>query len=259
MGHGLSPRSGESWTVDRTTATQLGPALAAAVGEHVGVPTGLLGAAGAGGVLTLPEEEALRGLAYLSLDPRSGAAVQEAVDGWAALHLGDGPGPEVTGAWVAAREYAQRLQHALAGYDARSDAVDRQLFYDMTVRFPAWAVEQVVEHRPGGGFVAGLIGVGVDAGAHLANADGSWVNPPDRGLVLDREDAAAAVARLVPATDPTGAEQLARQGRAAFDRTARALGVPAPPEPDTDPAHLYSDEPAEQAKAFVDGTHRVPE
>ena len=134
----------------------------------------------------------------------------------------------IRGAFVAVREYAQRLEYAIEGYVAMADAVDREFTYDVTV-LPVSAYSEIAGLFPGASTSADLAEAIVDGGAWLLNADGSWELGPDEGLVFDREDAAAAVAPLDTTADSSEAELLGRQARAAFDRTLLLLGHPEPP------------------------------
>jgi hypothetical protein len=136
----------------------------------------------------------------------------------------------IRSALVATREHAQRLDYAIDGYVALSDAVDRQFTFDTTVRLPVWAFSKIASVFPGTAGPAEVADALVNGGAWLLNADGSCELGPDDGLVFDREDAVAAVAPLAPGADPATAELLARQARAAYDRTLRLLGQPEPPD-----------------------------
>jgi hypothetical protein len=256
LGTGLSPADDDLvWTVDRTTAAELTRVLGDAVAAAPVVATDVLAAAGAGERLSPADDAVLRGLGYLTLDPETAAAVQSAVDAGTAAAPGDLAGTDPTapaeavairGAFLAAREHAQRLEHAIDGYVAMSAAVDRQFTYDVTVRLPVWAFSRLASLFPGTSGPAEAAEALVGAGAWLLNADGSWALGPDEGLVFTREDAAAAAAALHPEADPVTAELLARQARAAFDRTLLLLGHPEPPAgPDGSPAGSTPDDPAE--------------
>jgi len=239
LGTGLSETEVHvAWTVDRTTAAELTPVLGDAVVAHPSIATEVLGAAGAGEQLSPADVAVLRGLGYLTLDPDAAAAVQSVVDVRTASVPLDLVGTDPTApagavairsALVATREYAQRLEYAIEGYVAMSDAVDRQFTYDVSLRLPVFAFSKIAALFPGTSGPAGVAEALVDGGAWLLHADGSWELGPDRGLVFDREDAAAAVAPLDQGTDPATAELLARQARAAFDRTLLLLGRPEPP------------------------------
>ena len=244
LGTGLSPTDADAiWTVERTTAERLAPALGAAVAVHPGIVTGVLAAAGAGERLAPVDDAVFRGLGYLTLDPDAEAAVRSAVDARTAAAPLDLAGTDpmapaqavaIRSALVAAREYAQRLEYAIDGYVAMADAVDRQFTYDMTVRLPVWALSKITKIVPGAALPVEVLDKLVEAGAWVLDADGSWVLGPDEGLVLDREDAAAAVVPLDPGADAATAEEMARQARAAYDRALRLLGHPEPPaNPDT--------------------------
>ena len=223
--------------MDRTTAAELSPVLGDAVAAHVVIATDVLGAAGVGEQLASSGDAVLRGLGYLTIDADAAAAVQRAVDARTSAVPLDVTGTDPTAparavairsAFVAAREYAQRLDYAIEGYVAMADAVDREFTYDVAV-LPVSAYSEIAGPFPGASHSADLAEGAVDAGAWLLNADGSWELGPDEGLVFDREDAAAAVAPLHANADPAGAEMLGRQARAAFDRTLSLLGHPEPP------------------------------
>ncbi|NYJ04842.1 hypothetical protein [Petropleomorpha daqingensis] len=259
LGTGLSPTDVDvAWTVDRTTAAELSPALGDAVAAHPGVVTDALAAAGAGQQLSPTEDAALRGLGYLTLDVATAAIVQSAIDQVTGAEPLDLAGTDPTtparavairSAFVATREYAQRLDHAIDGYLAMSDAVDRQFSYDVSLRFPVFAFSKIAGLFPGTSGPASLVEALVQGGASLVNADGSWALAPDNGLVFDREDAAAAVAPLAPGADPATEELLARQARAAFDRTAQLLGHPEPPAP---PDESVPDDPVDLKRTQLD-------
>ncbi|WP_448626807.1 hypothetical protein [Geodermatophilus sp. URMC 64] len=257
LGNGLSPEGSGTWTVDRDTAALIAPALGSAVAAHAGAVAGLLGAAGAGDPLALPDDEVLRGLGHLTVDPEAAAAVQSALDARTTTAPSDAVAAR--GALVAVREYGQRLDHALDGFAAMSQAVDRRFTYDVTVRLTAWGFDQVVGRTPPGELASAVVDAGVDGLAALVDADGSWELPPDDGLVFDREDAAAAAAVLAPADDPVAADELGRQARAAFDRAIRALGVPQPPSPEGDVRDLlHEDDQMDLRLPYLEHTPHGP-
>jgi hypothetical protein len=169
------------------------------------------------------QDAALRGLGLISCDPSGAAVVQQAVAGWALRAPADPdtpvdrlPAATALGAFVAVREYGQRLAYALHGFAAREAAVDRQNVFDWTAG--------LLQFLPGG--VGSLAGVVVPFAAHRLHADGTWDNGADRGLVFGPEDSAAvANVQLGPGTGAT----VAARARAAFLRTAATLGVPVPP------------------------------
>jgi hypothetical protein len=127
----------------------------------------------------------------------------------------------VPGAFLAVREYGQRLDHALHGFEEQARAERRQRNWDVTIG-PATEVF-LKRGGPIGGVLEGYA-------AMAFGFDGRWDNGRDDGLHFDRDDASDAVLGEVPA-DPAVLEVLAGQARAVFDRTAEALGGPTPPEP----------------------------
>lgn len=168
------------------------------------------------------------------MDRDAARVVGEALYGWARSDAagatgatgGDDPSPAVAvpSAFVAAQEYGQRLAYALDTYEAQEGAENRRAMWNGTVAL-------VPEIIPGlWGVAAGVI---VGYAAIPLGADGTWENPPDTGLVFD---AGAAVAEGDDRVDPVASPaEVARQIRAAFERTAGALGDPAPAEsPPTD-------------------------
>jgi hypothetical protein len=130
----------------------------------------------------------------------------------------------VPSAYLAAQEYGQRLAHALDTYEAQEGAEHREAAWNGS----AGLVPVLV---PGlGGVAAGVV---VGYAAIPLGADGTWEDPPDTGLVFD---AGTAVVEGLDRVDPaTSTAEVARQIRTAFERTAGALGDPAPVEsPPTD-------------------------
>jgi hypothetical protein len=265
LGTGLSPTDADvAWTVDRTTAAELSPVLGDAVAAHVVIATDVLGAAGVGEQLASSGDAVLRGLGYLTIDADAAAAVQRAVDARTSAVPLDVTGTDPTAparavairsAFVAAREYAQRLDYAIEGYVAMADAVDRAVTYDVAV-LPVSAYSEIAGPFPGTSHAADLAEALVDAGAWLLNADGSWELGPDEGLVFDREDAAAAVAPLHANADPAGAEMLGRQARAAFDRTLSLLGHPEPPPAPAESLTEVEPPDRPEIKRFGERPHR---
>jgi hypothetical protein len=122
-------------------------------------------------------------------------------------------------AYLATREYGQRLAHALDTYEAQETAGYRAAAW-------TWSAGMLPEILPPG--PGAIVGVAAEVGAVAFRADGTWVDPPDTGLVFDAdlavEEASGEVGR-VPAVDRA---VLAVQVRDAFARTAAALGEPVP-------------------------------
>jgi hypothetical protein len=217
LGTGLGDHGNPAhWTVDRATAATVAPALGGVLAGHVAVAVDVLrvGADGPSG----SDDDALRGLGYLTIDRDAAATVRRALTAWAgaqpvALEGTDPAFPQpsvaVPSAYVAVREYGQRLDHALHGFEEQERAERRERNWDLLVGTAADLVA-----GPAGvaaGVAEGYLAIGLDF-------DGTWDNGPDRGLRFDADDAAAAVT-----------DSLAPQARAAFGRAARALGRQAPP------------------------------
>jgi hypothetical protein len=120
------------------------------------------------------------------------------------------------------QEYGQRLAHTLQAYELEAAAEDRELQWNATVGL----LSQFV-----GGRLNPLVCFLEPLAARAFDADGSWEKGPDRGRVLEREDAAAAALAQTTLGRPEARAALARQAGAAFDGTARALGRPEPPVP----------------------------
>jgi hypothetical protein len=230
LGHGLADGDPDGWTVDRAVAAVVSPALASAAAQHVTVLTGALG-------LGLDEElgrragDLLRGLGYLTLDEGASRTVRTALAEWAraqpvptALDHGPLPPPVVVvpSAFLAVREYGQRLAYALHGFEAQAEAEHDELVWNLT----AGTLVETFGRR------AGPVLPIIEGYAAMATGnDGWWDNGPDQGLRFDRDDAAAAVLRLTPAVGD-GREVHAGSARAVFDRTSEALGHPRPPVPE---------------------------
>ncbi|MGY1616930.1 hypothetical protein ACI797_09300 [Geodermatophilus sp. SYSU D00691] len=227
LGSGLSPADPGAWTVDRTTAAVLAPALGAALAAQVDVVTSLLAAAAAGGPLTAVQDESLRGLGYLTVDEDAAAGVAAAVGQRAA---GEGAaGAAVVGAFLATREYGQRLDHALDAVEVMTAAVDRQITWQITVGVPTTILTEFLDRTLVGRVASEVVQQVEGLAVEAVDADGSWEVPPDDGPVFDREQAAGAAAGPGPGDAAAEARERARVG---FDRTGRILGVPELPRPD---------------------------
>lgn len=194
-----------AWTVDRATATGVAPGLAGAVAARPEVVLDPLARAAAG--TGQQDRLLLRGLGYLSTEPAAAAVLEGVVPRVAAPPAppgGAGTGParpvEVGAAYLAVREYGQRLAHALDEFAAREVAERRLRITEVVVgaldHGPVWA-------RP--------IGRAVSVLAVVADADGTWDGAPDDGQHLEE-----------PAGDPLAA--------AAYRRAAAVVGAPTAPE-----------------------------
>jgi hypothetical protein len=226
VGAGLFEALPAHWTVSRDTVAAVSPALAAAVAEQVTVVTSVLGL-GLVGDLSGRAGDLVHGLGYLTLDEEVVRTVGGALDDWvraqpAVTDVACDPIPPpvvvVPSAFLAVREYGQRLGHALHGYEQMAEALGKQTIWDYTFGLPSNVPFVHPGYTVGEGYAAMLLGVG------------QWDNGPDTGLHFDRDDAADAVRALGPG-DRAVAGALADQAREVFDRTSEALGRPRPPQP----------------------------
>jgi hypothetical protein len=228
LGAGLSDGDPANWTVDRGTAAEVAPVLGRAAAAQVGMLTEALHV-GIDGELSRSSGDILRGLGFLTVNPAAAAAVESSLSSWAHTQPGSGagtnaqqPGPAVAvpSAYLAVRQYGQRLAYAMHGFEERTQATGRTMIWNATVG-------SFVNIFPGRGSVVG--GVATTAAASLIGADGTWDNGPDRGLVFDRLDAARAAVADLSVRGAAAAGAVARQAADAFDRTLSAMRVPRPP------------------------------
>ena len=225
IGSGLPAADPIHWTVNRSTVATVLPMLASGLAGHVTVVTDVL-ASGIDGDLGEQAEHLMRGLAYLTVDERAVRTVTAALDEWALRQSvpadpswNPSPSPTVVvpSAFLAVREYGQRLDHALHGFEMKAEAERREAGWDWLIGPYTW-------------FAGVGVGLAHAYGAGLVGADGVWDNGVDEGLRFDREDAAAAALRGTPG-DPVVRQIVADQARAVFDRTHETLGTPRPPTP----------------------------
>lgn len=234
LGSGLADHDPDDWTVHRDTAAAVSPAIGEAVARHVSVATDALHA-GASGPADGAVGDVLRGLGYLTLDGGAAAAVERALMTWARAQPVDLSAittceplavVAVPSAYVAVREYGQRLEFALHGFEEQQAAARREFVWNVTVGLGT-------EFLPGpfgvvGGLVEGYVAI-------LLGMDGTWDNGEDGGLRLEQDDAEAAAREGLPPDAQAEAESVTAWARVAFDRTAGALGDPVPPaSPETD-------------------------
>jgi hypothetical protein len=226
LGSGLTDGDPEDWTVDRRTAADAAPALGSAVAGHVAVAVEALQGAvdGRSGCDT----DVLRGLGYLSLDAGAAADVTKALYDWIRAQpvAFDGTDPAsplpavaVPSAYVAVREYGQRLAFALDEFEQQETAEDRKRWWDHTAGLVGlapgpWGV--------GLGLVEGYVAIAL-------GMDGTWDAGVDTGLSFDDEDAVTAVPADLPPDRMADAPAWADQARSSFARVADALGLPEPP------------------------------
>ena len=182
------------WTVDRTTAAAVAPALGAAVAERPDLVARPLAQAAAGEGAA--DRTLLRGLGQLTSDPTAAAALDR---GLAAA------GPVVVTGWAAVREYGQRLDHALGEFAAQDRAERRERVTD--------GVVEVLSLPRIGRVLVPVVAVG----AVVADLDGTWDEAPDRGERFPLK----AVVRAA------GGDEAAEQ---AYRDVAALLGTPRPPQ-----------------------------
>jgi hypothetical protein len=124
------------------------------------------------------------------------------------------------------QEYAQRTAHALDAMDDRAEAESKQWLWQHSIHL----VPEVIP-----GPLGLVLGLGEGGAAIALETDGTWRDRVDRGLRFDRTDAAALARAALAPQAAAETRSLIRQARAAFDRTASALGerlVPTSPKAD---------------------------
>jgi hypothetical protein len=235
LGAGLADGDPADWTVHPGTAAAIAPTLGTAVAGHVGVAVDAV-SHGVDGRLGTVDGDTLRGLGYLTLDEDATRAIDDALHRWAMIQpaalagtSSSSPLPAVAvpAAFVATREYGQRLAYALHGFEQQQAAERRSGTWDATIGLASNFVR-----RAG---VGTAVGIAVDYAAIWLGFDGTWENGPDEGLVLDQTDAVDAALEGRVAGDPRNPVLMAAQARAGYARTLEALGLPKPPgSPQTD-------------------------
>lgn len=181
LGEGLQPGTTRTVTGDPQTLATVREALGELVAAHVGEVVAALDEVAAGAAPTPAADAGLRGLARLLLLPgQEEVLIRTLADALRAGAAG-GSAPEVAGAFVAVQEYAQRVQHALACAQGLVDEVEQQVWFDVGVRLPATIVGEAADKvvPRAGDLVDGV----VDALAWVSGSEGSYVPPPDTGLI----------------------------------------------------------------------------
>jgi hypothetical protein len=174
--------------------------------------------------------DVLQGLGHVTVDRGAAAAIEQVLQGWALVEpvALDGTGAHaplpviaIPSAFLAVQEAGQRSDFLMDVLEARETAENRAQYWQRTVHL-------VAELIPGwGGAVAGVVE------GYLAialNMDGTWDNGTDRGLLFDRDDAAAAAVAALAPQEPDDVRAVREQATAAFDRTAGLLGERRPPQ-----------------------------
>ncbi|UOY01021.1 hypothetical protein [Blastococcus sp. PRF04-17] len=239
IGSGLTPGDLSARTVRRDTVDAVSSSLAHAVAAHVPVAVEAL-SVGVDGLLRNGGAP-LRALGYLSVGSGGAAAMQEAILDWSrdrpvepgdASSFSPAPAVAIPAAYMAAREYGQRLDHALDAYEIKEEAEAEAERWDKTFG--------LLGFLPG---PWGLVGGVAEGSAAIAlGMDGRFDAGVDRGLRFDADDAVDVASA---ATSPDRSVDLAaldEQARAAFARTGRALGdVAAPVSEESDLAAVFAD------------------
>ncbi|MEU2347271.1 hypothetical protein [Modestobacter sp. NPDC049651] len=213
LGQGLAPGSTDPVLARPANLTALGGALTGLLTDQVDVVVALTGrAVAAAGGLPPAADAALRGLA-LALSGSDVVSVERAV--LAALAPGDAA--TLLGGWVAVREHAHRIGHALRYAEARDRTVDGDVLDVL------WRLATAPATRG--------TGEAFDAAGDLTSAlRGAGHTPAmgrDTGPVYTDEQAATfATAALGPVTPPGSA--VGPRARAGFRTVADLLGRPVP-------------------------------
>jgi hypothetical protein len=236
LGTGLDDGDPDGWTVDRGTAAVVAEPLAGSVVAHIEPVAGALERA-ADGTVGPRDGDALRGLGYLTLDEGAARAVQEGLHGWATEPTAD-PGPAevvvvVEGAFVAAREYGQRLAYALHGFEQQAAAELSKDRWDAVTTILTLPVAP--SRRLGRVLGSDPLEGALDYAAMVVGWDGTWDNGVDEGVRFGRGGAVRAVLGLLP-HEGGETEMLATRAVVAYDRTTESLGSPLPP---TSPVRDY--------------------
>jgi hypothetical protein len=224
---GLDDGDSTDRTVNDGTAARMALPLAMGLSAHTEVLIDSLSEAAADGTVGSETGDVLRGLSFLTLDRAAAERVQKVLTAWTLQQQAAEtalPAVAVPAAYLAVREYGQRLPHALRAFAEQESANDRKWLWDSGTA-PLQLIQKTV------GRVVGLV---EPFAAKLLGADGSWDAGEDEGLVFDRGDAVAAAvaqARSSGRADPATIGEAAREARTAFDRTARVLGSMKTPTP----------------------------
>jgi hypothetical protein len=125
-------------------------------------------------------------------------------------------------AFVAVREYGQRLGYALHGFEQRDRAVEDQQNWQRVVSVPLLLVKGVP------GALAQTLDPYV---AHWVGADGTWDDGPDTGQVLTTGSAVAVTAADLTTGQRAAVSGLEEQVATAYRTATARLGVPVPPVP----------------------------
>ena len=222
----------DGWSVDRRTAAAVAEALGAAVSGHISLVAEALERA-ADGAVGPRDGDALRGLGYLSLDETAARTVQQGLRGWAGEFpatpgdVGPSEVAVVQGAFVAVREYGQRLAHALHGFDKKAEAELKEMRWDAVttvLTLPLWPSRRLSRALGSDPVEAAL-----DYAAMGAGCDGVWDNGIDDGASFSRADAVRAALRALP-YGGRDIDVLATRAAVSYDGALEALGSPLPPE-----------------------------
>jgi hypothetical protein len=231
IGSRLFEGSPRDWDVSRRTVALVSTDIGRAVASRADVAVEAL-SVGVDGRLGERQEEILRGLGYVSTDPAAAAAVEAGLErslGWLPwTRVGDSvleplPAVAVPAAFLAVQEYGHRLSHALDGFEAKQRAENVELLWNWTVGLPTTVGGEFFRRSLAGA----ALSLAEGTAAILVGADGTWDHPVYQGLRFTSTE--AGVAARVRWELRTDVEALGRIAESAFERTATALGIPAPP------------------------------
>ena len=234
LGAGLEDGNPGEWTVDRHTAAAVSEALGGAVAGHASLIAGALERAAVGDVGPR-DGDVLRGLGYLTLDEDAARSVANGLRDWGSETTGAlaGPAPvqiaAVGGAFVATREYGQRLAYALHGFEQQAAARQSKDRWDVVTTVLTLPLPVAPARRVGRILGSDPFEAGLDYAAMVLDWDGVWDNGVDDGLRFGRGDAVRAVLHSLP--HDHGATDSGNPGSCFLRRGDGGLGRPLPPTP----------------------------
>lgn len=232
IGSGLREGDPDDRTVSRDVVAAVSPALGRAAAAHLDVLTGAL-AAGASGGAGAGTGNLLQGLGYVTVDRQAAAAIEVALTDWVlgqpydltgSSRTDPLPAVAVPAAFLAVREYGQRLTYALDGFELQDEAQDRKAVWNWT----AGLVLQIASYAP-----LPYVAVTADiVGAYaplVLDMDGTFEQGGDTGRRYDAGLAGGKALATAPPDMAAGARMIAAQAEASYRRAAGQLGTPQAP------------------------------